>query len=134
MAEKLAELRKKGGNMTETVLWTNTSPSSSFASQTVTLSQSIDNFDYIKITQKIHTSISGELATLIPVEDFKKCLSAADTHFNMAFSVNYSGQVYCRRIFYDSGTTVNFNNAYYVNNSGSSNSVCIPLKIFGVNV
>ena len=45
-----------GGMLEETVLWTNPSPTSDFAAQTVTLSDSISNYDYIKFEYLMHKS------------------------------------------------------------------------------
>ena len=59
MAEKLCTLRGAGGGgakQTETVLWTNSSPTSNFADQNVTLSDSMSNYDYLKFTYKKATN------------------------------------------------------------------------------
>ena len=49
-----------GGTLKETVLWTNGSPTASFAPQDVTLSDDIDNYDFLKI-EFINLFIEGNI-------------------------------------------------------------------------
>ena len=81
MAEKLCQIKKKGGKkesgFDETTLWTNNAPTSAFAAQTITLSDSIDNYDYIKISA-VYSTASNTLATaMMSVADFKNCTDYA---------------------------------------------------------
>jgi hypothetical protein len=58
----------------EVTLWENPSPTSAFANQTVTLSDSLDNYNYIAISY-IYTSATPATdasVALMSVEDFKK--------------------------------------------------------------
>ena len=61
MSEKLASIEKKGGGkMSETVLWTNPSPSSNRSgTNTITLSESYENYDFIRIKFKYVASTSA---------------------------------------------------------------------------
>lgn len=57
MSEKLCALRKiGGGTLKETALWTNPNPSSSQGTQTITLNQSYEKFNFVKIRFKTYTS------------------------------------------------------------------------------
>lgn len=62
MAEKLCTLRKYGGgSLKETVLWTNPSPTSAFAGQSVALSKGISDFKYLCIEVQFATSSTDTL-------------------------------------------------------------------------
>lgn len=62
----MAFIRCGGGKATlkATTLWTNPSPSSSFSAQAVTLSESMYNFDFIKIYFRYSTSDNSEWSVL----------------------------------------------------------------------
>lgn len=142
MAEKLCELKKKGGGggkYTETSLWTNPSPTSDFAGgQNVTLSDSISNYKYIKInfayaasynTGKCNTSI------VISTDDFKDMTyNTNDRRNGVSLSCqNTSNTAYSRMAIYISDTTVRFGTCYQVPTNTTANANCIPLEILGLN-
>ena len=141
MAEKLCTLRTKGGGggrYTETSLWTNQSPSSDFAGQEVTLSDSIENYKYIKINYAYATSYNtGKCNTsiVVSVDDFKNMTySTNDRHNIGALSVqNQSNTAYNRILFYVSNTAVRFGTCYQQGTNTASNANSIPLEILGLN-
>lgn len=67
----MAFIRCGGGTATlkATTLWTNPSPSSSFANQTISLS-STSPYDYIKITWRWSTSDYTEFETIFPRSEY----------------------------------------------------------------
>ena len=85
MAEKLASLKKKGGGgntpaSTETVLWTNNSPTSTFANQTVTLSDNISDYDYLCFEYRSTTGSSAKTSKVfVKTTDFITAGSGANT-------------------------------------------------------
>lgn len=113
----------------ETTLWTNSSPSSSFAAQTVTLSQSYENFDFINITYCKRTTETSLLSSVY--------LSTADL---AAMGSNFRGVLGNRldttdrvRTFYPSSNTqIYFNTAYNYASSTQNNNQSIPTKITGL--
>ena len=123
-------------NLKPTSLWTNNSPTSSFAGQTVTLSQDIDNFAYIGIRCKAGTSSSSETnETMFSVADLKKSTSGNSKARLAIGASNSSGTLYVRGIAYSSDTKITFGDAYRLNNNaGTSNGVCIPTSIVGYNI
>lgn len=131
MAEKLCNLRKYGGgSLKETTLWTNNSPTSSFASQTVTLSDYVSNYDYIKITFRLSTSSTDTLSILVPKEDYSKydgtSSGAGVMHVN-------SNTGYCRLARTFTGTSINFAPCWTVfAAAGSNNNLLIPVSIVGI--
>ena len=50
--------------MSETVLWTNPAPTTNMTSTTITLSQSISNFDFVKLYWRVSTSNNTETYNL----------------------------------------------------------------------
>lgn len=132
-----AYLQKPTGGFTETTLWTNSSPtaSSGFAAQTITLSQSVDNFDYIGIkyaTYNTKTTTDSAIATNIrSVADFKK---SAETAYYPSFLLGYYGSStrYQRRVKYVSTTQIGFTASQVANASGTDNKSNIPLYVYGL--
>ena len=58
-----------GGSVTTTTLWTNSDPTVAFAAQYVELSQSMTNFDYIRITFRYTTANATEYINIVtPLE------------------------------------------------------------------
>lgn len=133
MAEVLASLKKIGGSeqYTETVLWTNPSPTASFAGQNVTLSDSITNYKYMKITWKTTTSDTAYSSAYVLVSDLASMTATNGSRF-MSISC-MSTNVYKRNVTYNSATSIGISTSYRENASGSNNGVNIPLEILGVN-
>lgn len=122
--------------MKETVLWTNSSPTSSFATQDIYTSQDIDAFDYIKITFRATTSSSKETYFMIDTATF-----LANTYTQVGDVCNgaayYSSNgAYVRNIYpTDSnkkklwvGTCLRFNA------QGNNNAYLIPVSVKGINI
>lgn len=134
MSEKLCTLRTKGGGggkYTETSLWTNSAPTSSFAGQDVTLSESFDNYKYVKVRYKLSTTNNTEAALIVTSDDLKKSLGG-DNQIN----INFGGRTTTTRdriIRYVNTTTLTFTVAYHLNGTTTSTSDLIPLEILGLN-
>lgn len=134
MAEKLCQLKKKGkggGQLKETVLWTNSSPTSSLSSVTLNLLSDISQFDYVKITYRIDTSNSKELSAFWTLTDF---MDSADTagHNEAMFGARFSDYEYARRVRGVTSTTVTLSSASAIYAQVSNTSRVIPLKIIGL--
>ena len=115
--------------MTETTLWTNSSPTSSFASQTVTLSQDMDNFSYLKITVRASTTSDKRIGVIISVSDFKNTVTSGQGA-SLGICGGNSGTHARRAVAYTSDTQVWFSNAA---SSGTSyNNTAIPVSISGL--
>ena len=140
MAEKLCELRKKGGGggkYTETSLWTNQSPTSDFAGQSVTLSQSMDDFKYIKIVSAYNkNNLTYTGIEIIPVEELKKAPYPTST-YNVGYFIgsNSTSYNYARRVYYINNTSMQISSANLVTSGtgGTGNQMAIPLEILGLN-
>lgn len=140
MSETLCTLRTKGGGggkYTETSLWTNPSPSSTFDAQTVTLSDSIDNYKYIAIRYKFTagTSDADYTTHIVSPSDIAKSIPTSGINTD---TVTLGGKTranynYSRIVHYVSSTSLSFTIGYGTNFAGTSNNIAIPLEILGLN-
>lgn len=133
MSEVLARLEKKGGNLTETVLWTNPSPNSSFSPKDVSLSESLRNFKYIKICTKSSTGTSNTYEMLVE-PDFLVSSTTTAYHPNVIIGTinNTTGYTFVRRITYVNDLKINIGTANTILASVSDNTYTIPTKIVGL--
>lgn len=132
-ASGYAYSQKPTPSISKTTLWTNSSPSSSFSSKDVTLSQDIDNFDYIEIVGKEWTNQPSTIGYIFSVEDVKNATSAQNI-MTMGLVCYAQAYAYARRIYYKSGTVIHINNASRVNSESTNNSALIPLYVNGLKL
>ena len=138
MAEKLCSLRKKGGGkMSETVLWTNPSPTSTFAGQTVTLSDNISNYKYIAIEVRWNNSTATSIKYIYDTAELPNCVGGKTSEYPIPyFGIFYNGTTfYYRPCTYVSDTQIAFGNGYYNTASAKptlNNTAIIPVKIIGL--
>lgn len=122
-----------GGSATETVLWTNGSPTAQFAPQDVTLSDDIDNYDFLKIEfiSTASTGVNGSV--LVPVSDFKLMTNTASTT-GFGFGLSSGVDTFIsRKTTYVSDTKIHIGNATsYTGNT--NNARAIPLQIIGIKL
>lgn len=126
-----------GGNseLQETVLWTNSSPTSSFANQVVTLSDDINNYDYIKFYFRVSTSNGNSQNVIASVKDFKNLTDATTSNSFVSLSSpnEYTGSYrMVRRLNYVSATSVRINTSVRANGQGSDDTLIIPIAICGL--
>lgn len=133
MSEKLCALRKIGGGteLKETVLWTNPNPTSSFSPTACSLSESIDNFDYIKVLYRVSTSNNTQGSAIWPTSTIK--IGGGANKIRASFSAqNASSVIYSRIVGYNSTTSLQIGQCSAWNQSLSDNALAIPLKIIGL--
>lgn len=127
-----------GGQMTETALWTNSSPTSNFGNTTqtpynVTLSESYTNFDYIKIAFRFSTSVTTSAEIIMP----KDVLARSTSVSTFAIGMNSgSGNTRVRTGYATSNTTIGFLGCYQTTSSSQSvsSAYIIPTKISGLKL
>ena len=119
---------------TETSLWTNQSPSSNFATQAVSLSNSVDNFKYIKVRCKFSTSDSAEFSTIVSVDELKTFTGNTKGRL-VSGGMTGGGYPMYRNLTYTSSSSLTFGTAGYVNGTTwtTANNLIIPLEILGLN-
>jgi len=118
-----------GGSLSETVLWTNPSPTTAQQSQTVTLAGNISNFDLIKITYRKSTADATELSVYCDITKSISPIMAACLIYNAA-----NRGYYCRSVSYDSNTSVKTSYAGRWDAGGSDQSMAIVTTICGVKL
>lgn len=138
MAEKLCQLKKKGGGgeQKETVLWTNPSPSASFTAGYITLSDSCFNYDAIKIEYKVQTTSEKAISVISPKEVF---VSPDGVVYRVSMTTNIinGSSVYVRTAYRypltdTTGKSVYIESGLLINSSGTNDSYCIPVNIYGL--
>jgi len=139
MSEKLCTLRTQGGGgLKETALWTNSAPTSVFANQTITLSDDLTKYDYLKVSYRVSTSISTESYVIIPVDTFKNYTgSQTNTIMYVLQSIGgYAYMLYQRSMAYTSPTQMTIGGANLINYGNNTittgqNSRTIPISVIG---
>lgn len=129
----MAMLPMMGGGLSETVLWTNPDTSVDFGAQVVTLSDSLDNYSYIKINYRYNKGSGTEsISIIISVDDFKKT-SVRPGH-KCSITVLDNTYWYTRYYWYTSSTTVQIYPCYRTSSNGmtQTNNVVIPNYISGL--
>lgn len=131
MAYFRAAIGGGGGGETETTLWTNPNPTSNMISETVTLSDDLTNYKYLRIEWRRTTSDDTKASMRVLSSEFKSFDSSATSpKFLMGSgTTTYSA----RAVVYASDTSVSFSQCRQVNGTGSVSSGCIPTKITGIN-
>lgn len=125
-----------GGTETETTLWTNQSPSSSFSGGTLSLSDNWTNYSKIAFYYKSQTSSSDSNAAIYRTSDMANwSTSYSVSGCSGSLLGNASNRAYARTIF----KTANANEikidskAYALGNSAQNADYCVPTKITGIN-
>lgn len=123
-----------GGSMTETTLWTNSDPTTAFASQTVNLSGNLSDYEYIGFECRFSTTYDNRLMTYVKASDFPDCVAETNEPMPCFFSYN-STYFYCRLIQYASDTTVTIGGCYRGKPTGTwaaQSAALIPLRVVGL--
>lgn len=123
---------KLASGMTETVLWTNPNPTTSYSTGTVTVS-SMTEYDFIKIVFRKTTSDSTEIPYIVPLSTFETMLDEAKASF-LGAGYKISTTIVCRPTYYSSSTSVYFSNCKQLGGSDSSRNSMIPYKIIGIKI
>lgn len=123
---------------TETLIWTNPSTGTARSSLDATLSQSLQNFEKIRVEYAYNTSSSSaDYYVVFPVMNkggTNYMFPSGNSQQRMCIGLNNaSGNAYVRQFYVSNDTTIHFNNAYRVNASGNTNTNLIPWKIYGIN-
>lgn len=137
MSETLCTLRTKGGGggqkYTETSLWTNSSPSSNFAAQTITLSDNMTNYKYLKVTYINATGSSVSNVDIVPVSAFITTGPQTRSALGSVGTTGGSARDFARNYKYVADNQINFGTACALNYAAAENNRIIPLEILGLN-
>lgn len=120
---------------TETVLWTNSSPTVNFAGQTITLSDNLSNYDYIGVKIAYSTGYQTDEycnTAIMSISDFVKS-SGSGRRPSMGLITAYNSG-YARSCQYVSDTSVTIGNCYQMATSTGTNQQTIPLQVIGIKL
>lgn len=116
-------------NGTETLLWTNSSPNSSFSGQTISLNIDLKQYKFIKVDYfKILPTDTNVYSIYMPNENIVD-------HREVGFASKvYNNGIHLRDFWVATTyTQITFRDCLGLNGTATSNSLCIPLHIYGVN-
>lgn len=127
-----------GGGLSETVLWTNPSPSANFNAQNITLSQNASSFKALRIYYQWSgnpgTMASSKYNDFSLVDIDQYILNTNKHSYVMPLGIIYTNRTYTRTLRF-SNTNYNVlivSDSYLLNTTGSNNALAIPLKICGL--
>lgn len=124
-----------GGMLEETVLWTNPSPTSDFAAQTVTLSDSISNYDYIKFEYLMHKNYSNKSSVVYKSEDVLNWMASSQGTNYTAFGAlgGRATNDQKRSLLYNRVVTeIYISSSTGFGNTTQSNQTLVPTAIIGL--
>lgn len=114
----------------ETVLWTNPNPSSVFAAQTITLSDSLNNYDEIKVVYKeVYSAVKTKEFT-IKISDWLRS-DYGNTSFIFGI-YSYTNYAWCRQFTYSTTTSISVSTCYRLNNQSNNGNCSVPIKVIGI--
>lgn len=126
-----------GGKPKETVLWTNSSPTSNFAAQTVSLSQKISDFDLIKLTCRAQTTNDTSFSMYFDASSYPSITTSSNHdgfHPFVGGHLSGSGTEYFRSYYRVDDTSIYISECRMRSSSGTgtNNSYAIPISITGI--
>lgn len=127
---------KKTG-FVETVLWTNSSPTSNFAQTDVDLTDDISNYAYLKLKFKPKTSATTSCIVIVDSEEFLNLsnIGIGSIRGTIVTYETVSGSTkanYIRNFYNMSNTQIRIEACYRVKADGTKNNYNIPLEIVGL--
>ena len=124
-----------GGQLVETTLWTNPNTGANYSGGTASLSDDIDNYDYVGVYYKFTPSSDDSTATCqyMKVADFKKDNSVTGND-TFAITMRGSSNWWARRVSYSSDTEISISTAYAYGAAQTANNIAIPVKIVGMKL
>lgn len=125
---------------TSTTLWSNPDRSVGFAAQSVTLSDSINNYDLIRV--RFDGSTTKGIIQTVYLQNFA---STSNSNYGVcpcgamyAVKTTTDGApasgIYCRRFYATSSTTVYFQSPSKHAGSGTQNKLLLPVDIVGIKL
>ena len=124
----------------EDVLWENADPTTSFAGQQVTLSNSLANYDMLRIYYDWSTNSGVMNSTkyndfaLVDIDQY--ILNSYNHDYRFVWGITNSSNNYVRtaRLIDTNYDKLQISNAFRLNAQGNNNVLAIPLKICGIKI
>ena len=125
-----------GSTITEETLYTNGSPTSTQGDATLSLSQSLNDYDYIRFEYRKSITNSDTMSYIVSVDEFKQTGYSNGYAFVGLSAYMASSVAWCRPVYYNTLTTVSIKTPRRLAYTETSNNsrYCILVKIVGIKV
>ena len=131
MSEQLASLHGKGVSIKRTTLWTNPSPSATFAAQSITLSDDMSNYDEIEIKGK--SFYSGTAENLVMTTTSASLLAGNSVMYGTSADSHSVARV--RDIYrYGADNKLYVTLCRYTGATTTNNTNAVPTEITGITI
>lgn len=127
----MALIRPISTSEISTSLWQNSSPTSGFVAQNVTLSDDINNYSKIKVVFRAATDTSTEFSTIVDVSDYLATGNTSGYYLGSCVYRHTSGLM-CKRFYYSNATTLAFSQTDQVAGTTQDNNIVVPIEILGI--
>lgn len=122
--------RAESQGETVTTLWTNSDPTTSFASQTITLSQNANNFRKLRI--EVYRS-NDNYTIDFDLSNPSRYLNGDTTRFSIS-AVSSTSYTYVRYAYFNGAyNKIYWSTGYRTASTSTSANIAKPAKIYGVN-
>lgn len=124
-----------GAQIVETVLWTNESPTSSFASQILQF-DTISNYDYLVIEVRVSSAVADTYKFYYDTTDLASYISG-QKHLPLIGVLNTNNYYYYRPVAYVGTQMIQIGTCYRNTASSaasSNNAAIIPTQVIGVTI
>lgn len=116
---------------TATLLWENSNPSASFASQTITLSDTIENYKKLRIEVYRSSENYNIDFDMTDPSDFNG--SSSISRMSICAKSADNTNIYARYMYFNGGyNKLYFSNGTRVGGTNTSGNICKPAKIYGI--
>lgn len=139
MSEKLCALRKTGGGtLKETALWTNSNPTSEFSAQTISLSDNVTNYNYVKLVfksdlnQDIFSSVIHDVTTFMALKLLNTDASSYTQAGVVAMTTSNANTWRYRSYKATASNRVQFSASFPSNSATAANRYLLPYQIIGM--
>lgn len=120
------------GGLSETTLWTNPNPDVSFANQSITLSNDISSYDYIKCEYKVNNSTATYGSAIIPRNLLQQTSRSPNSFIWAIGGYRFTSSAYTRVCWINSNTEIYFTACRNYESGSVTNTGIIPTKISGL--
>lgn len=131
------DVNVSGGSLDETLLWENPNPSSSYGENTVTLNDSVQNYDYLRFEFTRGTTNPEIFSVIYTVDELDNTAQNQNGEKLSSPTIFIAGTGYYTRVLAKvSDTSIVFANGKKYTESGTTNSPTslMPYKIFGLKL
>lgn len=117
------------GGFSETLLWSNASPTTAQTSQDISLNDDLSNFTHIRVVYRYSTGVTTTAEFIIPISQLKTLSALSAVPYVVLHAYVNSSTTYLRNLFAVAGDTTKL---AIGGASGDNNGYCIVTAIYGL--